>query len=285
MKSALERAQTSAVRMNDDIGNLFAQVGSSVHPRGFAATAYRNARRAMRSAMVEQNPVTAVRDVFLGLKSTIRSETLGLFSDAQHLGITEAERQLRFYGVEGSEPHLSQQERESANAALAAIMSKLDAQEAQVIAMMLLETDIEQIVGSEERTGVLRESDIITALVGWVATLLWNSFGAWSTSRSGGFNFSKQAVAALDGRTTDCCLRVHGQITSFDGKFHLTGTPRFADYLDWSPFHYRCRTSIALYLPEFDNGLTQAMRESANIILAERAAGGSGDRHPADGYA
>jgi hypothetical protein len=70
-----------------------------------------------------------------------------------------------------------------------------------------------------------------------------------------------------------------------DRAFHLIGTPRFADHVDWTPFHWRCRTSVALYLPGYDTGITEAMRESARGIMAERAAGGSGDRDPANAFA
>ncbi len=66
--------------------------------------------------------------------------------------------------------------------------------------------------------------------------------------------------------------------------FHLEGTPRFADELDWSPFHYYCRTSIALYLPEYDDGITARMQLSASTVLEERANGIWQDRDPADAF-
>lgn len=69
-----------------------------------------------------------------------------------------------------------------------------------------------------------------------------------------------KVVAAQDHRTTDCYLRAHAQIVPFDGKFHLTGTPRFADYLEWTPFHNRCRSSVVLYLAMYDDGFTDKMR-------------------------
>jgi hypothetical protein len=47
-----------------------------------------------------------------------------------------------------------------------------------------------------------------------------------------------QVVAGIDERTTDCCLQAHGQIQPLDKPFHLTGEPRWADYLDNPPFHW-----------------------------------------------
>lgn len=81
----------------------------------------------------------------------------------------------------------------------------------------------------------------------------------------------KQAVAVIGQNTTDCCLRVHGQIRDVGQPFDLTGTPRFADQMMTSPFHWNCRTSIAMYHPAFErSGLTTAnMRKSADAQLAK----------------
>jgi hypothetical protein len=50
--------------------------------------------------------------------------------------------------------------------------------------------------------------------------------------------YKKQAIAAIDQNTTDCCLRVHGQIQPLDKPFILEGTPRYADKVDAPPFHW-----------------------------------------------
>jgi len=83
----------------------------------------------------------------------------------------------------------------------------------------------------------------------------------------------KQAIAAIDERTTDCCLRVHGQAVPLAKKFKLTGEPRYGDKQAWSPFHWYCRTSIALVpADEVEDDLTRRMREAAAAELARRAA-------------
>jgi hypothetical protein len=99
-----------------------------------------------------------------------------------------------------------------------------------------------------------------------------------------GRGFKKQAVAAIDARTTDCCLKVLGQVVDLKAKFYLTGEPRYADYLDAPLFHWYCRTSQVLYLPEYDDGLSALMQSSAKKVLDERAAGQRIDRHPADAF-
>lgn len=85
----------------------------------------------------------------------------------------------------------------------------------------------------------------------------------------------KQAIAVIGQNTTDCCLRVHGQIQPNDQPFILTGTPRFVDQMQMPAFHWSCRTSIAMYHPVFErSGLTTAnMRKSAEAQLAKGASG------------
>ncbi|NOK59131.1 MAG: hypothetical protein GFH27_549283n409 [Chloroflexi bacterium AL-W] len=77
--------------------------------------------------------------------------------------------------------------------------------------------------------------------------------------------YQKQAIAAVDGRTTRCCLNVHGQIRELDEMFHLTGTPRYGDYLLQPAFHDQCRTVMALYAPEMEmiGATTEELRRTA----------------------
>lgn len=84
--------------------------------------------------------------------------------------------------------------------------------------------------------------------------------------------YKKQAVATIDDRTTDCCLRVHGQIQPLDEPFQLTGTPRYADEVQDPPFHWYCRTAEALYHEEFEEfGIpTSKMQDAAEAELEAR---------------
>jgi hypothetical protein len=88
----------------------------------------------------------------------------------------------------------------------------------------------------------------------------------------------KQAIAVIGENTTDCCLRAHGQIQPNDQPFTLTGTPRFADEMMYCPFHWNCRSSIAMWHPVFErSGLTTAnMRKSADAQLARGSSGKGG---------
>ena len=94
--------------------------------------------------------------------------------------------------------------------------------------------------------------------------------------------YEKQAIAAIDHKTTDCCLRVHGQIQPLDKPFILTGTPRYADKMDSSPFHSNCRTAIALYTKRMETkGITTAeMEDAAQAELRAREDGSREDIWP-----
>jgi hypothetical protein len=91
----------------------------------------------------------------------------------------------------------------------------------------------------------------------------------------------KQAVAVVQpGVTTECCLRVHGQIQPIDQPYRLTGQPRFADEMMFPAFHWRCRSSSVAYHPLYDQlaegteASTKAMREQARAALKETNAKG-----------
>jgi hypothetical protein len=99
-----------------------------------------------------------------------------------------------------------------------------------------------------------------------------------------GVIYQRQAIAAVDENTTNCCLRVHGQVVGFEEKFHLTGTLRFADYVHAPPFHWNCRTVEVLYHSTMEGvGVTTGdMRSAAREELdARRRTGKRVLIHPA----
>ena len=86
------------------------------------------------------------------------------------------------------------------------------------------------------------------------------------------FDYQKQWISTIDERTTDCCLRAHGQIQPMDEPFQLTGTPRYADEVQDPPGHWYCRASEALYHESFEQiGIpTEKMRDMAELELDAR---------------
>lgn len=93
----------------------------------------------------------------------------------------------------------------------------------------------------------------------------------------------KQAIAAIGKNTTDCCLRVHGQIQPVSEPFELVGEPRFADRIMHSPFHWNCRTAVAMYHPAFEESSpTAKMQAEAKAELARRRGEKERKRQAAD---
>lgn len=276
----------SAERMNAGMGRLFAGLGTAAHPRGSVLTAYRGTRRELRVILAEQQRaarLSAAREALGGLRVAVAVGVGEALAAAQALGAEEAARQLAAYGVEvaGRSSVLAQQQGQEA---LQAVLATVDSQIGQAEALIATGAGPEMVIGDEERQGVVAPALTLSQAWYWIGALALGSW-AWIAGnwRPAGMAFRKQAVAALDERTTDCCLRVHGQVVDLDKAFHLTGQPRFAQYVDNPPFHWSCRTATALVRPQ-DAGdeLTQAMIDAARAELAARAATGKRvEIHPA----
>lgn len=279
-----EQAVRSALATNSELGKSFFRLGIGDNPEGFITSAYRSARRGLSIALQQSDKDAAVRDELRNLRISVVGVLNGELRDAQEYGISEARKQLSIYGAKTPGVPLQNMAREL-QAGIGAVSARLDAQEAAIIALTLTDADPAVIVGDNERNGVLSPGDVLGGAAYWVTALLWDAFSyqVASASRKPG-EFQKQVVAAIDARTTDCCLQAHGQIQPMDKPFILTGTPRYADRMDWSPFHKFCRTSIALYQPDFDMGLTSRMESDAQAMIDERAAGNFPDYHPANAF-
>ncbi len=301
MPNPLEQCIASASQTDSRLRELMLFIGNNSNPNGKIMVAYRNARRALRTALNDPNPKLAVQEAMSQLRDAVDLYTRQTLDQARSGGAGNALEQLSFYGIEQTAPYTP--DPTSYEAAIAAVLSLLDAQVNSIYGLVELGGEEPLIVGDDAHPGQLNPTNIVTAGAFWVTELWQYSFeetilavlDATSMELLAGMNiglsqglstkFLKQAIAALDERTTDCCLRVHGQIQPLNKPFKLTGYPRYADELDGPPFHPWCRTSTVLYLPQYDEGLTPAMRDSAQIVLSERAAGLNKVRHPADAFA
>ena len=279
-----EQAVKRAVKNNELFNTYFSAVGIGDNRRGFVATAYRSAQMAMREALKQPNKVAAARDVMGSLRLALHGGAYSLFQQAQGEAVQDAEVQLALYDDVQAAQVNSETLSEQRLSAVCAVLAKVDAQTAFIDAALMAGQDDDLILGDEDRAGALRPGDVLAASAFWVAALFWDAWQARISLDRYGSHYQKVAVAALDNRTTDCCLRLHGQVQPFEKPFHLEGTPRFADELDWSPFHYYCRTSIALYLPEYDDGIAGRMQLSASMVLDERANGMWIDRDPVGAF-
>lgn len=108
-----------------------------------------------------------------------------------------------------------------------------------------------------------------------------SSFGMWKVAQTiTHIAYEKQAIATIDAQTTDCCLRVHGQIQPLEKPFILEGTPRFADKVANPPFHWHCRTAETLHtLRMEEKGIpTTELIDAAQAELRARAETGKRER-------
>ncbi|MCO5182193.1 MAG: phage head morphogenesis protein [Candidatus Promineofilum sp.] len=277
--SEQEHAQALRIagRTDRELARLFAGLGSARHPRGRVLTAYRQARRALAGNATD---LRVVEQVLAELRRSLAATALQSLQTAGQAGMVQARAMARVYDlplpVEVYAP-VSEQ---------AAWLALFDAQAAQVRALALTGEEA-AILGDEGRVGALSPGPVVREGARWlaIAALAGLSFGIdGAISRSGRQDaFVRQAVAAIDERTTDCCLKVHGQAVGMRERFRLTGTPRFADRMRDPPFHFYCRTVWTLVrLQDVEDSLTLRMRDAATAELTARAETGRRvEIHPA----
>lgn len=257
-------AVQAAVRAANQLRALFDKLGDSEHPRGVVLRQYRNGRRALAEARREGK--AAMLDSLLAFRQGLGGALRPLLDQAWDLGLQQAQAQLRVYKQDGADVSAYSPD---VQWALEACLARADAQVATARALILTDADPEMVDAQ------LQPGPVVSGVADWLAVLmlaaLEQSIGGEEREPARGAGFLRQAVAAIDERTTDCCLRVHGQVVRLNEDFHLTGEPRYADYKRDPPFHRWCRTSVALVRSEdAEDDLTQQMRDAARRELAAR---------------
>lgn len=244
------------------------EVGRQDAPRGKVLASYRKARRDVKRILASDEPLTAPRigEVTRALRRDLDTIARDVVGQSSSRGQDSATRQLAAYSEAdvnfsplAEVPDLAQIQ--------AAAMEPTIAQLRQIErAAALGQTDL--ILGDDDTNlGLLTPTQTQNNFERWSVTSLALGFSAWLFGRDNrgakDSPFDKQAIAAIDERTTQTCIRVHGQIQDFNKPFILTGQPRFARKMQAPPFHFHCRTTSALYQDEFDIGLTDRMRDAA----------------------
>jgi len=256
-------------RFLDTLFNRY--IGTAAHPRGRILSAYRAGRAAVAVALREGSPI-ALAD---GL-DTLRYALLGLGSEAMGQasarGQASMEAQVEAYSRDDESIQPARQ-RPDLGPLMQGWMSEYDRQVAQVAAAMAFSGEAERILGDEDRLGILQPAPVAVHAAESFASALAMGAITWIVGRleeEREPDVFKQVIAAIDERTTDCCLNAHGQIQPFTRPFELVGTPRFADQLEWTPFHWYCRTSICMYREVYEDGTTEQMRDAARAELTAR---------------
>ena len=279
--AALREARRDT-RFLDTLFNRY--IGTARHPRGRILSVYRAARAAMDRALRGEDWI-AIADALEALRYALLGIGSEAMSGAVVRGQTSMEAQVEAYNRDGQQFEPARH-RPDLQPLLKGWMVEYDRQRAQTEAA-LATGETGRIVGDEGRLGILQPAPVARAGAEWFASALALGATAWTIGRPGERrdvepDVFKQVIAALDERTTDCCLNAHAQIQPFTERFELTGTPRFADRMEWTPFHWYCRTSICMYRETYEDGTTGQMRDAARAELTAREE--TGERveiHPA----
>ena len=264
-------AVKGAERTGRELQAMIGRLGTAEHPRGRVFVAYRNARRWVQDAFSRESWLlqAEVGEVLGELRMGVQRAAVEMLAAAYDLGEMQGRAALEARGLDVAGGVRSR----DLGAAQAAWMGLVDQQVAAVRAVTLAGGEVELIIGDETRGGILQPGPVVREGARWLTTAAtWGWLGEVEAQEQG-FEWYKQACAAIDERTTDCCLRVHGQAVPLQKKFKLTGEPRYADRLAWSPFHWYCRTSVALVTAdEVEDDLTERLLAAAAAELARREA-------------
>lgn len=269
MATSHARAVTLALATNDALGALFDDLGSRDDERGIYGI------YTLFLALLEQLfdvPAQAV-NALDRMETALERELNTGMGNAAALGISTALSLLSLRGFEAvaAAELLGVPLRA---AAVDALMSIVRAQIGTARSAVLYGVfDRETILGNGERPGILAPGPVIRESARWIAATssavqvqvidagLGEQRGEWGL----------QAVAAIDERTTECCLKVHGQVVPLGDEFVLTGEPRYADRMKAPPYHWFCRSSLALVkLDEATDALTRDMIEAAYAEFTAR---------------
>lgn len=260
-----EASVRQALRTAAELRRLFDRMGNTEHPRGRILSAYRQARRAMATAASLGEVQRVLQDLRIAVDAAARAS----LTEAVSIGAAQAAVEVAAYGLPVAPTTYAP------TVEITAWLDTYSAQALQVTAIYLTTGDLTRIIGDGSRVGVLSPAPVTQSGANWIVAALsaaWTAAVGTSLDRAGArSDFVRQAVAAIDERTTDCCLRVHGQTAEITGDFRLTGTPRYADRMRNPPFHYFCRTATCLVRrDEAGDNLTQRMTAAARAELGAR---------------
>ena len=259
-RASLKQAQ----RVDRELERLFARyLGSAEHPRGAVLTAYRVAIAAIqdiyrRGAMSLESEV---RDVLNTLRMTLQGIARAAVGEAATLGASSAVAQVAVYQKAGAIVPVARQLAD-VEALTASWMAVVTGQVETVATMAAAGTEAGMVEAALVPSHIAREGSK------WLASAAAMGFAGWTAGLPiagmpvDDYPYQRQAIAAVDGRTTDCCLAVNGQIVDFDEPFTLTADPRpWGNKVMYPRFHWNCRTSAVIYQKEYDDGVTEELRE------------------------
>lgn len=273
MSFATHKAEIQAAnRVNKKLRVLQQGISPSLHPRNALTQIYKSTRKQI---VANFDDIAELRNILFLFSSTVSRIVRPLIETSADLGRTAGLASLGRRNI--STPGLSQIVSPTLiTPAIVAIKEVADSQVAQTLAVASINGAVETVVGDGVNSvgffsqGVLNKqiNGFLTAITATSTLSLFEQFIAGQIEAN---VFYKQAVAAVDEKTTECCLIVHGQFQLIDDFFSLVGSPRFADLIQNPPFHWNCRTATALvHASERFDSLTQDMIDAGARELEAR---------------
>jgi len=279
--TAHARSINASEKTTRELKALFGKLGTKENPRGRIVSAYRVARKAIKPEL-EAGNIRAAQDILIELNISVQAAATLILQEAAILGLSQAETEAEIYALDTT-PSI-----DPVTIALGvnAISAQVDLQTQKTLSTLATGGDPTLIIGDASRVGLLSPAVVVKEAANWITNIaMLTTIGAM-LAPSAESEFMRQAIAAIDERTTDCCLRVHGQAQPIGKQFELSGTPRYADKMMHSPFHGYCRTSIALVsVKDAKDDLTGMMKSAARSELnARKATGTLVEIHPSDAF-
>lgn len=285
MSYATHRAEVkAALLVNKKLRATQNSISPSKHPRNALTQIYRITRKRIYTNFTN---LAELKNILFIFSSTVRQIITPLITRIELLGITAGISSLNRRKIPNS-PIVTASTPNIVTPAVEAIVKIADSQVEQTLAVASIGGAVETVIGDGVNSvgffsqgTINKQTNIFLTAITALATLtILNLFIAEQIQEN---IFYKQAIAAIDEVTTECCLIVHGQFQPINNDFSLIGSPRFADFINNPPFHWNCRTATALvHASERYDGLTQEMLQAAAREL--KARGDTGYRveiHPA----
>jgi hypothetical protein len=248
--------------------NAYASVlGTKEHPRGDVLSIYRKYRRRLEDVLKAQRVTMAreIREILAEARRELGATAMKALRGAAERGMESAREQVNLYKDDGLRFQVAGETPDIRVMRDAWMMTY--EQQASVLDALARNGNatIDTALGGSDRMGIFQPAPVQREGSRILPEVLAAGFTAYvfGRLRQREQPFEKQAIAAIDDRTTGTCLNLHGQTQPVDKKFHVVGTPRFSRRQDWSPFHWYCRTSVTLYRSEYDDGLTAKMEKQS----------------------
>lgn len=264
------KAVASATAFGDKIDEMLADLGSRGRPKVGLSYIYEEFR-AYAGGFLEDPRLGQFITVF---RDKVESHVKDIMEDAVQLGHDNAAEQTAIYGLRPPSKKRGFVRASEILLGVSTAMNIVDTQLNQVkLQLNIGNTDEEVVLGSTQSPRHLNQYTLIKELSGWLpalALLAWDRYVEHATTGPNPFLFQKQVVAMLDGRTTETCYGAHGQVANLGEPFILGG--EFPGERMYPPFHYWCRSTVALVLAsEVEDMLTDQMLLAALAAAKSRA--------------